>query len=67
MTLTKVRIYLQMFQSVHNIFILVSNVFSTFFTSKSFKGFDWLRAVNTTEIPQSLALTIPYNYPTQPI
>ena len=56
-----------MFRSVHNIFILVSvKCIFYFFTSKLFKGFDWLRAVNTTEIPQSLALTIPYNYPTQP-
>ena len=40
--------------------------FLPFFTSKLIKGFDWLGAVNTTEIPQSLALTIPYDYPTQP-
>ena len=49
------------------IFILVSvKCIFYFFTSKLFKGFDWLRAVDTTEMPQSLALTIPYNYPTQP-
>ena len=47
------------------LFQLVSNVFSTFFASKLIKGFYWLRAVNTTEIPQSLALTIPNDYPTQ--
>ena len=49
------------------IFILVSvKCIVYFFTSKLIKGFDWLRAVSTTEIPQSLALTIPYDYPTQP-
>ena len=40
--------------------------FLLFFTSKLFKGFDWLRAFSTTEIPQGLALTIPYDNPTQP-
>ena len=57
-----------MFRSVHNyIFISVSvKCIFYFFASKLIKGFDWLRALNTTEIPQSLALTTPYDYPTQP-
>ena len=43
--------------------MLVSNIFSTFLLEN--KSSVLIGLEQSTEIPQSLALTIPYNYPTQ--
>ena len=53
-----------MFRSPYTyIFIIVSNIFSTF--SLENKSSVLIGVEQSTEIPQSLALTIPYNYFTQ--